>query len=151
MVLDERLGVDEVQQLQRSPVSDVYAQIEQDLIFASSILEPTSTIKGKATKGAALALLGKAYLYQQKWSDAVSTFDQIINNGWYSLIPDYADLFTVANENHAETVFDVQYSGLEGGGYGCLVCLEGNAGPGFQGIRQYNGCLLYTSPSPRDP
>ena len=139
MVLDERLGVDQVQQLQRSPVSDVYAQIEQDLIFASSILEPTSTIKGKATKGAALALLGKAYLYQQKWSDAVSTFDQIINNGWYSLIPDYADLFTVANENHAETVFDVQYSGLEGGSYGCLVCLEGNAGPGFQGIRQYNG------------
>ena len=139
MVLDERLGVDQVQQLQRSPVSDVYAQIEQDLIFASSILEPTSTIKGKATKGAALAFLGKAYLYQQKWSDAVSTFDQIINNGWYSLIPDYADLFTVANENHAETVFDVQYSGLEGGSYGCLVCLEGNAGPGFQGIRQYNG------------
>ena len=28
---------------------------------------------------------------------------------------------------------------MEGGGYGCLVCLEGNAGPGFQGIRQYNG------------
>ena len=61
MVLDERLGVDQVQQLQRSPVSDVYAQIGQDFNFASSILEPASTIKGKATKGAALALLGKAY------------------------------------------------------------------------------------------
>ena len=47
--------------------------------------------------------------------------------------------FTAANEGNPETVFDVEYSGLEGGSYGCLVCLEGNAGPGFQGIRQYNG------------
>ena len=39
----------------------------------------------------------------------------------------------------SQTIFDVQYTGLEGGSYGCLVCLEGNAGPGFQGIRQYNG------------
>jgi hypothetical protein len=48
-------------------------------------------------------------------------------------------LFSVASENNSETVFDVQYTGAEGGGYGCLVCLEGNAGPGFQGIRQYVG------------
>ena len=45
----------------------------------------------------------------------------------------------MANENNAETVFDVQYTGLEGGSYGCLICLEGNAAVGFQGIRQYNG------------
>ena len=43
------------------------------------------------------------------------------------------------NENSSESVFSVQYSGLEGGSYGCLICLEGNAAPGFQGIRQYNG------------
>ena len=139
LVVDQRLGVEEVSKLPRTSAADVYAQIEEDLIYAASILDVSNVVKGKATKGAALALLGKAYLYQNKWSDAASAFDEIINNNWYTLIPDYADLFSVTNENNSETVFDVQYSGLEGGSYGCLVCLEGNAGPGFQGIRQYNG------------
>ena len=139
LVVDQRLGVEEVSKLPRTSAADVYAQIEEDLISASSILDVSNVVKGKATKGAALALLGKAYLYQNKWSAAATAFDEIINNSWYTLIPDYADLFSVTNENNSETVFDVQYSGLEGGSYGCLVCLEGNAGPGFQGIRQYNG------------
>ena len=55
------------------------------------------------------------------------------------LLDDYNNLFTVSNEGNSETIFDVEYSGLEGGSYDCLVCLEGNAGPGFHGIRQYNG------------
>ena len=139
LIINQRLGVEEVAQLNRAPVAQVYSQIEEDLIYAASVLPISSSIKGKATKGAALAFLGKAYLYQNKWTEASSTFNDIISNGWFSLIPDYADLFSVASENNSETVFDVQYSGLEGGGYGCLVCLEGNAGPGFQGIRQYNG------------
>jgi hypothetical protein len=86
-----------------------------------------------------LAFLGKVYLYQNKFSEASSTFDEVINSGIYSLIPNYNDLFSVANENNSETIFDVQYTGLEGGSYGCLICLEGNAAVGFQGIRQYNG------------
>ena len=139
LIINQRLGVEEVAQLNRAPVAQVYSQIEEDLIYSASVLPISSSIKGKATKGAALAFLGKAYLYQNKWTEASSTFNDIISNGWFSLIPDYADLFSVASENNSETVFDVQYSGLEGGGYGCLVCLEGNAGPGFQGIRQYNG------------
>lgn len=139
LILNQRLGVEEVTKLERTPASEVYLQIEEDLIYASSILPISSSIKGKATKGAALAFLGKAYLYQQKWSEAANILNDIISNGWYSLILDYSDLFSVANENNSETVFDIQYSGLEGGSYGCLVCLEGNAGPGFQGIRQYNG------------
>jgi hypothetical protein len=95
--------------------------------------------KGRASKGAAQALLGKAYLYQNKFSESAQILDEVINSGYYSLISDYKDLFTVANENNLETVFDVQYTGAEGGSYDCLVCLEGNPGPGFHGIRQYNG------------
>jgi hypothetical protein len=106
---------------------------------AYPVLNAVAVQKGRATRGAALALLGKAYVYQNKWSEAAQTFDDVINSGLYSLHPSYAELFDVAHENNAETVFDIQYTGLEGGGYGCLVCLEGNAAPGFQGIRQYNG------------
>lgn len=139
LIIDKRIGIEEAKGLPRSPASEVYAQIENDLIDAASILPWTTAVKGKATRGAALALLGKAYLYQKKYIEAANTLDEVRNSGIYGLIENYADLFSVNNENNSETVFDVQYTGLEGGSYGCLVCLEGNAAPGFHGIRQYNG------------
>ena len=164
LIIDERIGAQEATEIARSPVSEVYAQIEQDLLDASSVLDQISLVKGKATKGAAMALLGKVFLYQKKYIEAANKLDEVVNSGVYSLISDYEDLFSVANENNSETVFDVEYSGAEGGGYGCLICLEGNAGPGFQGIRQYNGPIygdgnsynlptqnLYDAFDPTDP
>jgi len=164
LIIDERIGAQEATTIPRTPSSEVYAQIEQDLLDASAVLDAVSLVKGKATKGAAMALLGKAYLYQSKFVEAANKFDEVISSGSYSLISDYNDLFSVANENNSETVFDVEYSGAEGGGYGCLVCLEGNAGPGFQGIRQYEGPIygdgnsynlptqnLYDAFDPADP
>jgi hypothetical protein len=139
LVVDERLGVDEVSDLERATAEEVYAQIESDLNASIPVLSWNNPIKGRADKGAALALLGKAYLFQDKFDLAATTFDRVINEGGYALISDYDQLFTVGNEGNAESVFEIEYSGLEGGGYGCLICLEGNAAPGFHGIRQYNG------------
>jgi hypothetical protein len=164
LVIDKRLGIEEATQLDRTPKEEVYAQIEADLQAAAEVLPWTASIKGHADKGAALSLLGKAYLYQNKFGEAASTFDQVIGSGMYSLLSNYTDLFTAGNENNSETVFDIEYTGLEGGSYGCLICLEGNAAPGFQGIRQYNGpvygdgnsynvptAALYNAFSPIDP
>ncbi|HAW21029.1 MAG TPA: RagB/SusD family nutrient uptake outer membrane protein [Flavobacteriales bacterium] len=139
LIVDERLGVDEVSELDRTPASDVYEQIELDLKDASEVLDWTNPVKGHVTKGSALALLGKVYLYQNKFAESATTLDQVIESNNYALIDDYNALFSVGNEAHSETVFDIEYSGLEGGGYGCLICLEGNAAPGFHGIRQYDG------------
>lgn len=139
LVIDRRIGAEEVTQIERTPKAAVYAQIESDLTSAIPDLDLISLIKGRASKGAAQSLLGKVYLYQNKFSEAATAFDEVINSGAYALINDYSQLFSVASENNSETVFDVEYTGAEGGGYGCLVCLEGNAGPGFQGIRQYVG------------
>lgn len=139
LIIDKRIGIEEALQIARSPKAEVYAQIEKDLKDASEVLNPVASQKGRATKGAALSFLGKVYLYQNKFTEAAATFDEVIASGSYSLTPSYVDLFSVANENNSETVFDVQYTGLEGGSYGCLICLEGNAAVGFQGIRQYNG------------
>ena len=138
LIIDKRLGVLEATSPPRTPKVEVYAQIEADLIAASQVLE-MSAVKGHATKGAAMSLLGKAYLYQNKFDLAAATLDTVIGWGYYALVDNYEEMFTAANENNAETVFDIEYSGLEGGGYGCLICLEGNAAPGFQGIRQYEG------------
>ena len=139
LIIDKRIGAEEVTTIPRSPKEEVYAQIETDLIEAAAVLNAIPTQKGRATSGAAKSLLGKVYLYQNKYSEAASIFDEVINSGQYALIADYNDLFTVANEGNSETVFDIEYSGLEGGSYGCFICLEGNATPGFHGIRQYNG------------
>lgn len=139
LVIDKRIGVDEVTEIERAPRSEVYAQIEEDLLAAAPLLDVIPATKGEASQGAALSLLGKAYLYQGKYGEAAATLQQVIDAGTYGLIENFNDMFTVANEGHIETIFDVEYTGLEGGSYGCLICLEGNAGPGFQGIRQYNG------------
>ncbi|MBM3185715.1 MAG: RagB/SusD family nutrient uptake outer membrane protein [Bacteroidetes bacterium] len=164
LIIDKRLGIEEALQIPRTPKAEVYAQIEKDFSEAAAVLNPIASQKGRATKGAALSFLGKVYVYQNKFAEAASTFDEVINSGGYSLIPNYNDLFTVANENNSETIFDVQYTGLEGGSYGCLICLEGNAAVGFQGIRQYTGPVygdgnsynlptqeLYNAFSPIDP
>ncbi|MEC8739027.1 MAG: RagB/SusD family nutrient uptake outer membrane protein [Bacteroidota bacterium] len=139
LILNKRLGAQEAKEIDRTPKDQVYAQIENDLRDASATLPSTQIVKGKITKGAALSLLGKVLLYQNKFEQAASTLDTVIQSNLYTLINDYDKIFSVANEGHSETVFDIEYSGLEGGSYECLICLEGNAAPGFQGIRQYKG------------
>ncbi|WKK74623.2 RagB/SusD family nutrient uptake outer membrane protein [Marivirga salinae] len=144
LIIDKFLGADEVNSIGRTPAQEVYAQIESDLLQAAESLEWTVEVEGKVTKGAALGLLGRVYLYQDKFEEASEVLDQIIMEGPYSLIEsttseEYADLFSVNQEGNSESVFEIQYSGQEGGAYGCLVCLEGFAAVGFQGIRQYEG------------
>jgi hypothetical protein len=139
MVIDQRLGADEVTKLDRTPAAEVYAQMESDLRYASAVLPWSNPVKGRVDKGAALALLGKVQLYQNKFTESALTLDSVINYGGFALVENYADLWLDANEFNTETVFDIEYSGLEGGSYGCFVCLEGNAAAGFNGIRQYDG------------
>lgn len=139
LIVDRRLGANEVNSQLRTPADEVYTQIEADLQYAASILDWTTPVKGKITKGAALALLGKAYLYQEKFDEASAAFEEVINSGNYTLYNDFSTLFRVVNETSKETVFDIQYVGLEGGSYGCFVCLEGFAAVGFHGIRGYQG------------
>ncbi len=94
-----------------SEVTTIYAQIEKDLTDASSSLPVsyTSTDVGRATRGAALAMLGKVSLYQQKWSAASGYFQQVEALGIYSLLPDYADNFKLAHENSNESIFEIQH------------------------------------------
>ena len=139
LIIDKRIGIEEARSIPRSPKAEVYAQIEADLIAAAAVLNATPAQKGRATKGAAKSLLGKVYLYQNKFTEAAAILEEVIATGQYSLYQDYSQLFSVAAEGNPETIFDIEYSGLEGGSYGCLICLEGNAAVGFQGIRQYSG------------
>ncbi len=131
----------------RSPEEDVYASIEQDLLFAIDNLSYTAPQTGRATKGSAQALLGKAYLYHarlnpSKFSSAASVLEDLINNGPYDLVQNYNSIFENAGENGVESVFEVQYTDVEGAGFGCLQCSEGNVAVGFSGVRGYSGPLF---------
>ena len=101
--------------LVRSPQADVWAQITKDLTDAVAGLPAaytTAADKGRATKGAALSLLGKAYLVQKKYADAVTTLKQVTTLG-YSLNANYADNFdpSPAKKNGPESIFEIQYQG----------------------------------------
>lgn len=139
LIVDRRLGAEEVTTVDRTPKAEVYAQIESDLTAAAAVLPWNNPVKGRVEKGAALALLGKVHLYQKEYQPAANALDRVVNEGGYSLYPDYENLWYAAYEDNSETVFDIEYSNLEGGSYDCFICLEGNAAAGFHGIRQYKG------------
>jgi len=96
----------------REPQAKVYTQIETDLkdALSSLPLQYNSANIGRITKGAALTLLGKVYLTEKKYPDAVSTLIQVLPLG-YSLVPNYADVFDPQKKNGPESVFEVQYQG----------------------------------------
>ncbi len=94
-----------------SEVSAIYQQIEKDLADAVAVLPVSynNPDKGRVTKGAALAMLGKVNLYQQKWPEAIAYFQQAEALGVYRLLPRYADNFKRANENSSESIFEIQH------------------------------------------
>lgn len=94
-----------------SKVSDIYIQIEKDLSEAVAVLPVSygSADIGRVTQGAALAMLGKVSLYQQKWSVAVGYFQQVEALGIYHLLPNYANNFKLAFENSSESIFEIQH------------------------------------------
>ena len=139
MPIDVRVSFGSVQDYGREAQANVYAQIESDLTFASNVLPTSWDQKGRVTKGAAQALLGKVLVFQEKFGAATIILDDVIDSGVYDLYDDYNTLFTQVAENNIESVFEVQYSNEQGAGFGCLQCSEGNVMVGFSGIRGYSG------------
>lgn len=137
----ERFSPGDETTVPRYSAEQVYALIESDLTFAVNNLDYSAPQIGRATKGSAQALLGKAYLYQDKFAQAADVLDDLITDGPYALALNYADIFELSGENGVESVFEVQYTDVEGGSFDCLQCSEGNVAVGFMGIR--NPSYLY--------
>lgn len=93
----------------------IYPIIIQDLEDAVEDLPEqwNGADKGRITKGAAYALLGKVYMQQHLWQDAKSAFEWLVEGagaGYYDLVPDYFDNFSHYNENNMESVFEIQFT-----------------------------------------
>ena len=141
LFVDKPLEFGEQFDIERTPTAEVYDQIEADLIFAAENLPANQAQAGRITSGAANALLGKAYLYQQQYGEAADAFEKVIN-GPYMLVQDYESIFENEGENGPGSVFEIQYTDKEGAGFGCLQCSEGNVAVGFNGIRNFNGPIF---------
>ncbi|MFC0514135.1 RagB/SusD family nutrient uptake outer membrane protein [Mucilaginibacter angelicae] len=99
-------------QVPRTAAATVYAQIETDLTNAAVDLPNnyTGADVGRATAGAANALLAKVYLTERKWDKAVTQAEIVINGPYgYDLFANYADVFLPATENGKEHIFSAQF------------------------------------------
>ncbi|MDB5119588.1 MAG: RagB/SusD family nutrient uptake outer membrane protein [Sphingobacteriales bacterium] len=98
----------------RQPLKDVFEFIIKDLELAAQNLPETQQDKKIPTKFAALALLGKVYLYApvestvRDYNKAIQYFDMVIPK--YALLNNYADLFdTRLNQNSSESIYAFQF------------------------------------------
>ena len=108
---DRKVDVADFGTFKRSTKEETYAKIESDLKQAMAVLPPTSTEPGRITRYAAEALLGKVYLYENKFDEAAQTLQDVVD-GPFSLVSDFNSIFQLSGENGPGTVFSIQYSNL---------------------------------------
>lgn len=96
---------------------DVYAQIIKDLEEAAAVLplsyDPGNG-RGRATSGAANALLAKVYLTQKNWQQASDHAKKVIDSQQYDLWENYADVFKLSSRGGKEAVFSVGFGDAGG-------------------------------------
>lgn len=130
----------------RTPTAQVYEAIINDLTLAAGLLPLKSaygnaTDVGRASKGAANGLLAKVYLTLQDWAKAKAYANSVIASGVYQLEPDYADIWTVGNDNGPEWIFAYQASGLEASHTNAIFGFPSNL-DGIDGFSQGFGNLI---------
>ena len=98
------------QRITQSNKTAILERVAQDLATAEGLLPDAypAAQRGRATKGAAAALLGKVHLTLGNNGQAETVLRRVLTMG-YSLVPDYANLWGVANSNNSESIFEVQY------------------------------------------
>ncbi len=104
---------------------DIWNNINDDLKFAyDNLPNRFAGEPGRATKWAAAAMLGKAYMFQKKFAEAKTIFDAIVASNQYKLMEKYHDNFRSTTNNNAESIFEVQFSVNDG----AAISNNGNRG-----------------------
>lgn len=126
----------------KSSTEEVRKQIEADLLKAIDNLPESygASDRGRVSKGTALGLLTKLYMYWEKLPEAITTGEKVISNSNYALASTYAQNFTRANSTSTEILLSIQglqnivqndftiyYIPRAWGGYGFSQPLQGLA------------------------
>jgi len=137
--------------LKQVPPATVYAQIEADLNAAIPDLPTTiaTADNGRASQGAAKALLGKVYLYEQKWAQSAAILADVngtpggANMYNYKLLANYGQLFNPANKFNSESIFEIQHTPSQNYNWGGWGSFKSNVYTQMIGPRSYNGPIYY--------
>jgi starch-binding outer membrane protein, SusD/RagB family len=156
-LLTAPVAVKDIKSVKQADPKAVYAQIEKDLMEAITDLPVTLTNSelGRMSKGAAQALLGKVYLYDNKSVLAAQQLADV--NGTpggtsmygYKLQANFADLWSNKNEFNSESIFEINYtekSNADWGNFEGPGNDEGNVGSQLMGIRGYKRTASSTAP-----
>jgi hypothetical protein len=103
-----------------SPADSTFNFIVSDLRKAEVLLTGYTNVtagwaKGRVTRGAVVALLGKLYMNADMYAEAAAEFKKILPEvgdaayGTYSLCANFRDNFTRSTENNSESVFEIQF------------------------------------------
>jgi len=131
----------------RTPLTDVYAVIVSDLQQAAAGLPAsyTGADLGRATSGAAQALLAKVYLTRGDWTNAAQAAGQVMSSGHYALLANWKDIFKIATKiANSESIFEINYDGVLDPGGGSVHTLF-SLPSGFPGGDAYG--LMTVAPS----
>lgn len=134
-------------QVQAKP-ADVYAQIEADLNASINNLPATvsGSELGRVTQGAAIALLGKVYLYEKKWTQAATELAKV--NGTpggttatygYHLQAKFGDIFSPDNKFNSESIFEWNFTPNQAYTWNNWDSFKGDVWTQMIGPRDYSG------------
>jgi len=135
----------EIYNVVQAKPEDVWAQVEKDLTDAIAGLPSVvpTTDNGRVTKGAALALMGKAILYQNnnaRMAEAAGYFEQVNTSPNYGLLSDFASIFSPDNKFNKESIFEIYHTEAgKAGDWGNLGSVLGNIYVEMIGPRSYTG------------
>ncbi len=119
LILEPLTPVNTYDQVQAKP-EDVYAQIEKDLLEAIPDLPASlpDSEKGRLTKVAAKAILGKVYLYEKKYAPAAAQFAEVNgtpgspNQFGNKLLANFNDLWEVNNKFNSESLLETCHTSV---------------------------------------
>lgn len=115
LVLKSTSSDDQLQQLSKSPGADVLNQIVKDLSEAETAAPITfgsnAYDKGRITRYTVNAIQADVYLWMEKYNEAITACDKVINSGRYGLLSGNSSWFTnlFANGNSSEGIFEIQF------------------------------------------
>ena len=92
----------------KTPVADIYKQINDDLTYAIANLSWTTTEPGRITQGAARHVKADVALWQQNWAEAKLQSEAVINSGKYNLVASTALVFK-GDLNNSENLWVLQW------------------------------------------
>lgn len=111
LVLHEVQGPQDAVTGLRTEPNLIYEQILVDANAAAASLPESypDSEAGRATRGAALTLLGEVYMTLKDYPKAMDYFDEVLAMG-YDLEPDYASIYDPGNKNNNELIFSIQFN-----------------------------------------